>query len=67
MMHKASFEMTLFDDETTTKKLSLLNTLETMFDDARNILPQEYYWFSDNVPLGTTIRVTLEELPKEIE
>ena len=66
-MHKTSFEMTLFDDEYVKKKLTMLGTLEAMFDDARNEFPQEYYWFSDKIPLGTRIRVTLEELPEVIE
>jgi len=34
--------------------------METMFDDVRNLLPPEYYYFSDGLPLGTTIRVTFE-------
>jgi len=57
---KAVVEMTLFDDEETRRKLTLLNRMETMFDDVRNLLPPEYYYFSDGLPLGTTIRVTFE-------
>ena len=57
---KAEFEMTLFDDEKTRKKLTFLNTLETMFDDERNILPPEYFYFSDELPPGTKVRVTFE-------
>lgn len=52
--------MTLFDDEITRKKLTLLNTLETMFDDERNILPLEYFYFSESLPLGTKVRITFE-------
>jgi hypothetical protein len=59
---KAEFELTLFDDEKTRKKLTLLNTLETMFDDERNILPPEYFYFSNELPLGTKVRVTFEVL-----
>lgn len=59
--------MTLFDDESVKKKLTMLGTLEAMFDDSRNEQPEEYYWFSDHMPLGTRIRVTLEELPKAIQ
>lgn len=57
---KATFDMTLFDDEKTRKKLTVLNTLETMFDDERNILPPEYLYFSDELPPGTKVRVTFE-------
>ena len=57
---KAEFQMTLFDDEQTRKKLTILNTLETMFDDERNILPPEYFYFSDELPLGSRVRITFE-------
>ncbi len=57
---KTTFDMTLFDDEITRKKLTLLNTLETMFDDERNILPLEYFYFSESLPLGTKVRITFE-------
>jgi hypothetical protein len=57
---KTTFDMTLFDDEKNRKKLTMLNTLETMFDDERNILPSEYFYFSDNLPLGTKVRITFE-------
>ena len=57
---KAEFQMTLFDDEQTRKKLTILNTLETMFDDERNILPSEYFYFSDELPLGSRVRITFE-------
>jgi hypothetical protein len=57
---KAIVDMTLFDDERTRKKLTILNTLETMFDDERNILPPEYFYFSDELPLGSKVRITFE-------
>ena len=57
---KTTFDMTLFDDEKTLKKLTVLNTLETMFDDERNVLPPEYFYFSDNLPLGSRVRITFE-------
>jgi len=40
--------------------LTILNTLETMFDDERNILPPEYFYFSDELPLGSKVRITFE-------
>lgn len=57
---RVEFEMTLYNDAETIKKLTLLNCLETMFDDHRNILPPEYYHFSDGLPLGTRIKFTME-------
>jgi len=57
---KAIVDMTLFDDEVTRKKLTILNTLETMFDDERNVLPPEYFYFSDELPLGSKVRITFE-------
>jgi hypothetical protein len=59
-MMKAIVEMTLFDDDKTRKKLTILNTLETMFDDERNTLPPEYFYFSDELPIGTKVRITFE-------
>ena len=57
---KAEFEITLFNDEETRKKLNILNRLETMFDDERNTLPPEYFYFSDELPLGSKVRITFE-------
>ena len=57
---KITFDMTLFDDEKNRKKLTSLNKLETLFDDERNILPEEYFYFSDDLPMGSTVRITFE-------
>ena len=57
---KSEFLLTLFDDEWVRHKAKALNCLELMFDDHRNQLPDSYYYFSDEIPLGTTIRVTME-------
>ena len=57
---KTTFELTLFDDAKTHKALTLLNKLETMFDDPRNELPPEYYYFVDTLPLGSRVRITFE-------
>ena len=57
---KTTFEMTLFDDEETHKKLALLSPLETMFDHSKNPLTLDYYWFSDHLPVGSRVRVTME-------
>lgn len=61
---RADFTLTLFDDEATRKKRSLLNCLEVMFDDPRNHLPLEYFSFSDHVPFGRQVRVLFELLPE---
>lgn len=57
---KTEFEMMLFDDEETVRKLPMLNRLEVLFDHSKNILPEDYFWFSDNLPLGSRVKVTFE-------
>lgn len=57
---KAEFTLTLFDDQHVKDKLVLLSKLEAMFDDARNTLPKEYYWFADEVPMGAKVKITME-------
>ncbi len=54
------FELTLFDDTETRQKLGVLSRFEAMFDDSRNELPPEYYKLTDELPFGSTIRVTME-------
>ena len=57
---KTEFEMTLWDDEETAKKLTMLNRLETLFDHSKNPLPEDYFWFSDNLPVGSRVKITFE-------
>lgn len=57
---KTEFVLTLYNDASVLKKLTMLSRLEAMFDDSRNILPDEYYWFEDFVPLGGKVKVTME-------
>lgn len=57
---KTTFDLTLFDDAETHKKLTLLSRLEAMFDDERNVLPPEYFYFSDELPMGSRVRITFE-------
>jgi hypothetical protein len=57
---KTEFEMTLFDDEETAKNLTMLNRLEALFDHSKNSLPEEYFWFSDNLPVGSRVKITFE-------
>ncbi len=57
---KATFDMTLWDDAETAKDLTILNRLEALFDHSKNSLPEEYYWFSDNLPVGSRVRITFE-------
>lgn len=54
------FDLELRDTEENHQKLRLLNKLEVAFDDEINGLPASYYDFVENVPMGSTIRVTLE-------
>lgn len=57
---KTTFEMTLWDDEQTRKNLTVLNRLEALFDHSGNTLPDEYYYFSDELPVGSRVRITFE-------
>jgi hypothetical protein len=57
---KTEFEMTLFDDAETSKNLTMLNRLEALFDHSKNSLPEEYFWFSDNLPVGSRVKITFE-------
>lgn len=54
------FDLTLFDDDVTRDKLKVMNRLEAMFDDARNKLPDNYFSMVDQLPLGATVRFTME-------
>jgi hypothetical protein len=57
---KTEFEMTLWDDEETEKNLTILNRLEALFDHSKNTLPKDYFWFSDNLPVGSRVKITFE-------
>lgn len=57
---KTTFQLTLHDDEVTRGRLLFLNRLEAAFDDPRNPLPPSYFWFTEELPLGASIQVTLE-------
>jgi hypothetical protein len=57
---KTEFEMTLWEDAETAKNLTILNRLEALFDHSKNTLPKDYYWFSDNLPVGSRVKITFE-------
>lgn len=58
---KTEFEMTLWNDEETAKKLIMLHCLETLFDPSKNPLPEDYYWFSGKLlPVGSRVKITFE-------
>lgn len=57
---KTQFDLTFFDNEKNIRKSKCMSPLEIMFDDEDNKLPEDYYWFADELPLGAKIRVTLE-------
>lgn len=61
-MKKVSFELTLYDDECVKKKMEVLNKMECMWDDLRNPDPQDYFELIENLPFGSTIRITVEVL-----
>lgn len=55
---KTTFELTLYEDMKFQEEM--LNRLEIAFDDPRNILPDDYFYFSDNLPYGSKVRITFE-------
>lgn len=57
---KTEFTLTLFDNDRVREKLKVMSPIEAMFDDADNKLPEEYYFFSDDFPIGRTMKVTFE-------
>jgi hypothetical protein len=59
-MNKVEFSVRLFDDESTRKKVEAISRLEAALDDERNPLPDEFYDIIDEVPFGSTIKMTIE-------
>jgi len=59
---KAEVTWTLFDDDIVKEKLEILNTLETMWDDERNQIPDELNFFVEELPLGSRVKITFELL-----
>ena len=57
---KSEFMLVLFDDDSVREKLKVLNCLETMFDDQRNSLPESLWFFTDNLPMGSKVKLTFE-------
>ncbi len=54
------FVLDYFDDESFTSKLDVLSKIEAAFDDARNELPTLWYYFSDIIPVGKKVKITIE-------
>lgn len=65
MSKKVQYDLTLFNDDSVREKLTVLDKMETMFDDERNIVPDSYYELIENLSLGSTIRVTVEVISNE--
>jgi len=57
---KAEVIWTLFDDDIVKEKLEIMNTLETMWDDERNAIPEELSFFMCDLPLGSKVKITFE-------
>lgn len=58
---KTEFPLTLHDNDKNRDKSPYLQRIEIMFDDENNPLPDEWFSFwSDNIPWGSTIKITLE-------
>lgn len=59
-MKLIQFEVTLHDDQETKEKMQFLSALETALDHSKNIIPDEFLSFTDTMPLGSKVRITLE-------
>ena len=57
---KSTFDICLHDDDITAQNLLSMGTLEAAFDHPKNVLPEDYFFFADKIPVGATVRVTLE-------
>ena len=62
---KTEFEMKLWNDSETRRKVAMLNCLETLFDrffdHSNNPLPEDYFWFGGNLlPVGSRVKITFE-------
>ena len=58
---KTEFLLTLYDNEKNRDKVRYFHRIEIMFDDEDNPLPDEWFSFwSDSIPWGSTIKITLE-------
>ena len=57
---KAEVIWTLFDDDIIKEKLEIMNTLETMWDDERNTIPDDLNFFVEKLPLGSKVKITFE-------
>lgn len=57
---KAELNLCLRDTPENRQKAEFLTPLEVAFDDPFNLFPEEYFWFTENMPYGTKFRVTLE-------
>lgn len=62
---KICFQMTLFDDDAVREKLTVMSKMDVMFDDSRNNDPDEYYELINNLPLGSSIRITVEVVKEQ--
>lgn len=59
---KTTFKLTLFNDESVKEKLLMMSQLDVMFDDERNVVPNEYYDIVDNIQIGESITITVEKI-----
>lgn len=57
---RVSFTLKLFDDPSTLEKLKVMSPLEAMFDDSRNVTPEEYWEVVSNLKPGQSLTITVE-------
>jgi hypothetical protein len=60
LIMKIEYVVELFDSENLERNLRCMSKLEHMLDDKRNPPPPELFTFSDDLPIGGKIKVTLE-------
>ena len=59
-MKKVEYTLTLFDDDWVKEKLTVMDNMECLFDDARNDVPDEYYEMVKTMPFGSSLKITVE-------
>ena len=56
------FTLRLFDDESTKEKLTVMNQMDAMFDDERNIIPEQYYELVTGLQPGESIHIEMRKV-----
>lgn len=60
------FTLKLFDDESTKKKLEVMDQMDAMIDDERNVIPEEYWTLLESIKPGELLKLTVEKINEAI-